>query len=54
MKELDNSIMKIKFAGLSGLGFHIKNSYIYCISIKINLGGLDSKIGGSVAKLEKV
>lgn len=45
LKELDSSIMKIKFAGLSGLGFYIKNSYINCISVKINFGGLDSKIG---------
>ncbi|PCF45655.1 hypothetical protein CD148_12225 [Staphylococcus delphini] len=45
LKGLDNSIMKIEFAGISGLGFDIKNSYINCISVKINFGGLDSKIG---------
>lgn len=45
LRELDDSIMKIKIAGFSGLGFHIKNAYINCISVKINFGGLDSKIG---------
>ncbi|MBY7664374.1 MULTISPECIES: insulinase family protein [Staphylococcus] len=45
LDELDNNIMKIQFGELSGIGFHIKNSYINCISVKINFGGIDSKIG---------
>ncbi|PTG35716.1 hypothetical protein BU624_11990, partial [Staphylococcus capitis] len=45
LKSLDESIVNFKFAGLSGLGFHIKNACINCISVKINFGGLDSKIG---------
>lgn len=45
LKSLDESIVNFKFADLNGLGFHIKNACINCISVKINFGGLDSKIG---------